>query len=116
LPPDYSFQPADAGRITFVRAATLITPGDQVLTITETVSGVTGSVVVAVVPGPRPPPGGGGRRPAVPSSNANDPRTQHVQAVNRLFASWRQGQAGLLMGKHKHEGTGEDLFAYADIG
>jgi hypothetical protein len=54
LPADYPFQPSDQGQVTFAGGVTLITPGDQVLTATDTVSGITGSATVTVVPGPRP--------------------------------------------------------------
>jgi hypothetical protein len=48
LPPDYTFQPADAGVATFPGGVTLITPGDQLLTITDTDSGIMGSTSVTV--------------------------------------------------------------------
>jgi hypothetical protein len=61
LPADFTFQLTDAGVATFPGGVTLVTPGDQVLTVTDTVSGITGSATVTVgnTP-PSPPPGGGG--------------------------------------------------------
>jgi hypothetical protein len=48
LPVDYTFQPTDGGMVTFPAGVTLITPGNQTLTATDTVSGITGSVSVTV--------------------------------------------------------------------
>jgi hypothetical protein len=49
LPPDYTFQPGDAGQVTFSAGATLITPGPQTLTVTDVNSGITGSTTVTVM-------------------------------------------------------------------
>ncbi len=54
LPADYTFQSSDQGVVTFPGGATLITQGDQLITATDTVSGITGSADVTVTPGPRP--------------------------------------------------------------
>jgi hypothetical protein len=59
LPADYTFQASDAGMVTFSAAGgngmTLITLGDQSLTVTDAVSGITGSTTVTVASaGPRP--------------------------------------------------------------
>ena len=48
LPPDYPMQPSDAGVVTFPSGATLITLGDQLITASDTVSGITGSADVTV--------------------------------------------------------------------
>jgi hypothetical protein len=48
VPPDYVFDAGDMGTDTFPGGATLITPGDQTLTATDTVSGITGSATVTV--------------------------------------------------------------------
>jgi Domain of unknown function (DUF5050) len=50
LPADYTFTAADAGVQTFTGGVTLITPGDQTITATDTASGITRSVTVTVVP------------------------------------------------------------------
>jgi hypothetical protein len=57
LPADYTFQPSDAGMVTFPGAVTLITPGDQTLTATDTLSGITGCAVVTLTAGLSPGPG-----------------------------------------------------------
>jgi uncharacterized delta-60 repeat protein len=48
LPSNFTFQPSDGGKVTFSGGVTLITPGDQILTVTDTVSGITGSAMVTV--------------------------------------------------------------------
>jgi hypothetical protein len=50
LPADYTFTAADAGVHTFTGGVTLITPGDQTLTATDTAGGMTRTVSVTVVP------------------------------------------------------------------
>jgi virginiamycin B lyase len=50
LPPDYPFQPTDNGMVTFPAGVTLITLGNQTLTATDTVSGITGSATIMVGP------------------------------------------------------------------
>ena len=52
LPPDYTFQATDNGMVTFSGGVTLITLGNQMLTATDTVSGITGSDTVTVGRGP----------------------------------------------------------------
>lgn len=50
LPADYPFQAADSGMHAFPVGVTLITIGDQSLTATDTVSGITGLATVTVGP------------------------------------------------------------------
>jgi len=45
-------QSSDQGVVTFVGMTTLISLGDQRLTVTDTVSGITGAAVVTVTSGP----------------------------------------------------------------
>jgi hypothetical protein len=52
VPQDYTFQPSDAGVVYYPGGVTLITPGDQTITATDTVSGITGSAIVTVTAGP----------------------------------------------------------------
>jgi plastocyanin len=52
VPTDYPFQATDSGVHLFAAGVTLITIGDQTLTVTDTVSGITGSATVTVGPGP----------------------------------------------------------------
>jgi hypothetical protein len=49
LPPAYTFQPGDQGQVTFAGGFTLITPGVQTLTVTDPLSGISGSVTVTVM-------------------------------------------------------------------
>jgi hypothetical protein len=48
LPQAYTFGSADAGMVTFAGGGTLMTPGSQTLTVTDTLSGITGSATVSV--------------------------------------------------------------------
>jgi DNA-binding beta-propeller fold protein YncE len=50
LPADYTFQATDNGMVTFSGGVTLITLGNQTLTATDTVSGITGTATVIVGP------------------------------------------------------------------
>jgi hypothetical protein len=49
LPTDYTFTAADAGVHTFTSGVTLITPGDQAVAVTDTVSCITRTATVTVV-------------------------------------------------------------------
>jgi WD40 repeat protein/serine/threonine protein kinase len=49
LPADYTFTPGDAGVHAFPGGVTLNTPGDQTITVTDTVSGISRTVTVTVV-------------------------------------------------------------------
>jgi hypothetical protein len=48
LPPDYTFQASDGGTVTFAGGVTLFTPGQQILTVTDLATGVTGSAVITL--------------------------------------------------------------------
>ena len=62
LPPDYTFTPQDAGRHTFPNGVTLVTPGDQTVTATDTQDdSITGSATVTVTDGGSPRMGHGNR-------------------------------------------------------
>jgi hypothetical protein len=55
LPADYTFttgQGSDNGMHTFSSGLTLITQGDQTLTVLDKLSGITGTITVTVGPGP----------------------------------------------------------------
>jgi hypothetical protein len=52
LPSDYPFQPGDQGQVTFPGGVTLITPGNQSITATDTVSGINGTATVTVTMSP----------------------------------------------------------------
>jgi hypothetical protein len=60
LPADYTFQPSDSGAVTFPNGVTLITPGDETLTVTDTASGITGSATVTITSPAVPPRRGRG--------------------------------------------------------
>jgi hypothetical protein len=84
LPPDYTFQPSDAGMVTFPGGVTLITPGDQTLTATDTVSGITGTATVTVT-SPAVAGGGFGGKPAV--SAQSQPATVPTSTARPAAAS-----------------------------
>jgi hypothetical protein len=46
LTPDYTFQTSDGGSHVFTAGITLITPGDETITVTDTGGGISGSVTV----------------------------------------------------------------------
>jgi hypothetical protein len=52
LPADYTFTPDDGGVHAFADGVTLVTMGDQIFTVTDTVSGITGNLIITVGPGP----------------------------------------------------------------
>jgi hypothetical protein len=60
LPADYTFRPSDGGMATLPNGVTLITPGDETLTVTDTASGMAANATVTVT-SPVAPPGGRGR-------------------------------------------------------
>src|SRR5262249_3756224 len=47
-PPDFTFTPGNNGTMTFPGGVTLITLGDQVLTVTDKASGITGNATITV--------------------------------------------------------------------
>jgi hypothetical protein len=49
LPPDYMFQAGDMGTHTFPAGVTLITSGDQTITVTDLTGTITGSTIVTVM-------------------------------------------------------------------
>jgi hypothetical protein len=48
LPPDYTFQASDGGSHVFAAGVTLITPGDETLTVADTGSGLSGNGMIHV--------------------------------------------------------------------
>lgn len=113
LPADYTFQTSDNGTHTFT--ATLLTSGDQTLTATDTVSGMTGSATITVGPGPQAPPGGGARRPRIPRLNADSIPASEPGSVDHLFASFRE-KSGLLFPRRGHDKAADDLLGTAGAG
>jgi len=58
LPTDYTFQPGDQGTAFFPGGVTLISPGDQTVTATDTVSAISGIAVITVSSTNIPAPAG----------------------------------------------------------
>jgi hypothetical protein len=110
LPPDHAFQPSDRGMVTFPGGVTLITPGDQTLFATDTVSGITGSTIVTVTAGPMVglvnhlgsvvpvvAPGTSSQAPAstgasVRTATDGVPSSQEHERVDRFFMVAREGR------------------------
>jgi RHS repeat-associated protein len=57
LPDDYTFTADDGGVHTFAQGVTLVTVGDQTLTVTDTMTGISGSATVTVGAPGLPPSG-----------------------------------------------------------
>jgi hypothetical protein len=93
LPGNYTFQMTDSGTHTFAAGVTLITPGDQTLTVTDTTNATIIGTALSTVNSPAPPPGGGANVPPSPSRNpemAPLPNAQPLAFVDRLFALLNQ--------------------------
>ena len=56
LPPNYPFSSADAGSHTFAGGVTLITDGNQIITVSDPNLAIMGTATVSVVPPGLPPP------------------------------------------------------------
>jgi hypothetical protein len=86
LPADYMFQPSDQGQVTVPGGVTLITLGNQTLTVTDTVSGITGSAVVTVTTAPLV--GGGGTAvSATPVPTAPVQSSASIHALDVVYAN-----------------------------
>jgi hypothetical protein len=48
LPPDHIFRASDGGVASFSAGVTLFTPSDQTLTVADSDSGITGSIIVTL--------------------------------------------------------------------
>jgi hypothetical protein len=86
LPAVYTFTTGnggDNGVHTFPAEVTLMTSGDQTLTVTDTASGIAGSATVTVT-SPAPSPGGGATGAETPSGNA-EPTAQQVFLLDQIF-------------------------------
>jgi hypothetical protein len=105
LPADYSFRFSDAGQVTFPGGVTLITPGEQTLTVMDTaVNTIAGSTTVTVdgtgshgpVQAPQP-----GKLPSrVP--HASEPPQRQVVAVDWWFASVNKRDVGFILAQLIH--------------
>ena len=101
LPADYSFRPGDRGMVTFAGGVTLVTPGDQVITATDTADPtITGSATVAVSsPGPD-------LRRQLPGRSAQ--ADVEATRVDQLFADLCQAESGALGSPtHDRRATGK---------
>jgi hypothetical protein len=98
LPADYSFQPTDAGQVTLPGGVTLITPGDQMLTVMDTADNtITGSADLTVSAGPAPhgrppPPSTAPARPGQSEAPApSQPSASEVVGLEQWLASFHDG-------------------------
>jgi hypothetical protein len=102
LPADYTFTLDDGGTHTFTDTGlgetTLITPGDQMLTVMDTADNtITGSAIVTLNAGPGPAPHGQGPPPSTiqPSPvqgeawTRTEPSANEVVAADQWFASFQ---------------------------
>jgi DNA-binding XRE family transcriptional regulator len=108
LPADYTFTLADGGVHTFTDTGlgetTLVTPGDQMLTVTDTADDtITGSAVVTVgstAPGTGSHGLGGQPQPGRLQGSApptSEPSYRQVIAVDRWFAALNKRDVGLAL-------------------
>jgi hypothetical protein len=109
LPAGYAFRPDDGGRHTFTDTGlgetTLITQGDQTLTVMDTSDNtIAGSASVTVNTGPGPEPHGQGSPPgAFQASSAPckalpqcEPSASEAVVLERWFISFREGDSAWL--------------------
>jgi hypothetical protein len=120
LPADYTFTPDDAGVHTFPGATTLITPGDQMLSVMDTADNTISGSALVTVNSPAPPPGVGAIRPSSPTPipdrtpARSEPSHPEVAAVDRLLASLDRWDFGLTLPPLlRHARTEMDSWAFA---
>jgi hypothetical protein len=85
LPADYPFKPGDQGQVTFPGGITLFTPGPQTLTVTDTVSGITGNATVNVTTAPLVG-GGSNSGSATPAATAPAQASAAIQVLDAVYA------------------------------
>jgi hypothetical protein len=102
LPADYPFTPEDGGRHTFAAGVTLVTPGGQALTVTDTADATVSGRAVVTVGGPAP--GAGPHGPGQPPSESQagtaparpptrgEPSAQEPAARERWLASSHEAE------------------------
>jgi hypothetical protein len=105
LPSDYQFQPSDDGQVTFPGGVTLISLGNQAITATDTVSGITGSATVAVTTAPVAGLGGNSGNTTSPTHVAAHPASASPATVQALDAVY----AAIQPTRHATLGTGVRL-------
>jgi hypothetical protein len=129
LPADYTFTLGDGGSHTFTDTGlgetTLVTPGDQTLTVMDTSDNtIIGSATITVSAGLGPEPHGQGRPPgAFPASPAqsqalpqSEPSANEGVVRERWFISLHDGDAAwLTMAMVKHQARGQTDSGLADL-
>lgn len=98
LPRDYTFTPGDNGSHNF--GVVFFTPGDQILTVTDTASSISSSATITVT-SPAAPPGGPGRGPRTPPAAAA-PSVQQVALLDGLFSSLNEKTFGRTVALLQH--------------
>jgi hypothetical protein len=122
LPANYTFRVSDRGVHFFTNETILITPGDQTVTVTDTASGITGSVTITVNPGGggsggSGSGGGGGSdsgsvaflppepissgKDSIPTTKAGPLRSLDVGSVNCLFVATKLEDRRLTLSRVK---------------
>jgi hypothetical protein len=126
LPADYPFTPEDGGTHTFAAGVTLVTPGDQTLTVTDTADDTVRGGAVVTVGGPAPgagphmpgrPPGGSpaGTAPARPPTRG-EPSAQELAARERWWASSHEADdAWVRVSQMSEQTPGEPGAWWADL-
>jgi hypothetical protein len=123
LPPDYMFQPADAGQVTFPGGVTLITPGDQMLTVTDTADGIIAGSAIVTVDSTAPDTGSHGlSQPPQPGRSpssappTSEPSHRQLVAMDRWFASLNIRDVGFVLVRPiRHARAGADWWALAGL-
>ena len=106
LPAAYTFTTGgggDNGAHAFLAGVTLITPGNQTITVTDTANTITGNATVTI----SPPPGGNAAEPQTPITNAGQP-AQQVVLLDRLFSSFTEKNPPLFLAHPEHKGFADD--------
>jgi hypothetical protein len=129
LPADYAFTLGDGGSHTFTDTGlgetTLITPGDQILTVMDTAGNtITGSATITVNSGPGPAPHEQGPPPSTlqPSPvqgeapTRSEPSANEVVAAERWFVSIQPTDQGSATFKVTLNGSGSAYHFVADVG
>jgi hypothetical protein len=117
LPADYAFTLDDGGLHTFTDTGlgetTLLTPGDQLLTVTDTADAtLTGSATVTVDPGgpapaPRGSPGSFGPGTIGAITPAQNVKASSAKAVERFFAALAEEVSWSLWLRGEHREAGD---------
>ena len=110
LPGVYTFTTGDGGDNgvhDFLAGVTLITPGNQTITATDTASGITGTATVTVSPPPALPPGGGAREPRSPITNGVGQTAQQAVLLDQIFSSLRVKNSPLVSIRPEHKGRAD---------